>query len=120
MSEELEAITLESSIENILDIIKVFGKQKDGRYIITENALNAIEQALTPPTVDEVCDALSEWFKEKYKHVKEVIYRENHFVLSYDSGGFSSITDFTVMLLNEAPHLITMIGRFYESESERE
>jgi len=117
MSEELEAITLESSIENILDIIKVFGKQKDGRYIITENALNAIEQALTPPTVDEVCDALSEYGK-KTGDWEKVWFKDNTFyadewTLCYmnKNGGLELSSD-----IDAKSHIL--LGRFYESEAQ--
>ena len=116
MSEELKAITLESSIENILDIIKVFGKQKDGRYIITENALNAIEQALTPPTADEVAKALGEYFNDNVIYEKE----DKGFTFSKYSPYICHIENEIIIInyIKLPPHLITMIGRFYESESE--
>lgn len=82
-----------------------------------DNFYEPIKQALTPPTADEVCEAL-------IKHIKrEVTYRDKGFYIVCDNGlylitkiqsGGHMVFDLTYTL---PPHLITLIGRFYEGES---
>ena len=62
-------------------------------------------KSLTPPTADEVCKALSEYYKTKVIHERGIFYK--------NAGG----NTYDIVILNElfnTPHLITMIGRFYE------
>ena len=63
------------------------------------------KQVLTPPTADEVCKALSEYY---YKEVK---YSNRTFFIVED-GKWSMIV---INRLMESPHLIILLGRFYES-----
>lgn len=94
--------------------------------------LNKIEKALTPPTSDEVCEALSEYYgvevlHNTYEHddinetfMRDAFYRVKikfdmdgkPYKVKHDivAGGVDGIT------LNAwlPPYLITMIGRFYE------
>lgn len=76
MSKELEAL------ERILDgTVSVFNL--DDYYIVSEfvdeEDLDIIKQALTPPTADEVCKALSEWVDENdnITYPNEIYYDEN-------------------------------------------
>ena len=77
--------------------------------------------SLTPPTADEVCQALSEHFKEKVVYVE--LERAFKFTEGNRKGGYLTrcnkyhntygITGYAL-----PPHLITMIGRFYEVQDE--
>lgn len=69
---------------------------------------NEIRQALTPPTVDEVCDALSEYMEE------EVIYKEKRF--SANAWVICGINKKGLIYINEEllPKLGKMIFEFYE------
>lgn len=97
---------------------------QDEMQIDFDKALSIIKQALTPPTEQEVCEALSEWLKEDKPElwVKKV---------QHDTGGFHYYNneDYEVYLVEYddidktmfftqwlPPHLITMIGSFYEGE----
>lgn len=71
----------------------------------------SLRQALTPPTADEVCEALSEYFIDKYICV------DNKF---YNYGGnepkavIYKINCSVVIRYDLPPRIITLIGRFYE------
>lgn len=78
--------------------------------------LNKIEKALTPPTADEVCEALSEYFdRNVYYESGRFLYRKEEFynqpfIIAYKYK--SGLVELTKNVL--PPHLITLIGRFYE------
>ena len=93
MSKELEALNrIFNGMSNNVGYIKYF-----------EN----IRQALTPPTSDEVCEALSKLTR------MSVYYNNGKFRFHGDK--FGEIVD-----LNDLPpHLITLIGRFYEGLEEK-
>lgn len=73
-----------------------------------------LELVLHTPTVDELCKALSEQLKQKVSYgAKQFYYKiENTecvmFVTETYGDGLWSINEYL------PPHLITMIGRFYE------
>lgn len=81
--------------------------EKDNYYKVAPYQLDMIEQTLTPPTTEEVCEALSEYLGE------EVYYKEDRF---FDD--FRTIAIFVgcraLIHIPLPPRLITMIGRFYE------
>ena len=86
------------SISNIMvlkhpNIITLFGK---------------LEQALTPPTADEVCKALGEHYDRKVKYINK------RFRRFYSNCDRNEIIDLQSLI--RFPHLITLIGRFYEGE----
>ena len=87
-------------------------------YDTVRDYIKRTNKLLTPPTEEEVCEALSEYFRNDMKHCEEVIFRQNKFIIVFESGGYSNVIDFTRQLLEEAPYLITMIGRFYEGLSD--
>ena len=71
-----------------------------------------IEQALTPPTEEEVCEALSEYYGF------EVVHEGLDFIPKIEHDYYYEVVSvadnrivFTAPL---PPHLVTMIGRFYE------
>ena len=71
-----------------------------------------IEQALTPPTAEEVCKALSEYygFEVMYKGL-DFFPKERLSCLTCVVAMVDGCIDFADPL---PPHLITLIGRFYE------
>ena len=92
--------------------------QLDLDYVSKHNLmddLREIKQALTPPTADEVIKALSEHYKhyDIYVSTTNTIYiKEDGYSIYeiYCNDGLLEIDD-----SNLPPHLITMIGKFYES-----
>lgn len=71
----------------------------------------------TPPTEQEVCEALSEYFKKDVKfskETKEFYYWEDEYMTvfiteTYGDGRYN-------LGVYLPPHLITLIGRFYEAQ----
>ena len=90
----------------------------------TVRVLKQLKNELTPPTADEVCKALSEYYE--LKEDESVFYRSNtkEFVIDTSMVGFEDeicimLPNFTIAFYHDLPpHLITMIGRFYEGEIE--
>ena len=76
--------------------------QKKHNIEFHTDELEYIKKALTPPTADEVCKALSEYLK------RNVYYEDGMFKVHSDVYG--EIVDLNTL----PPHLITLIGRFYE------
>ena len=78
--------------------------------------VETLEKALTPPTAEEVCDELSKLIGNAYYENK--IFYENELkieeicYLARDMGKNIDIIRFNNYSL--PPHIITMIGRFYE------
>ncbi len=73
----------------------------------------AIERALTPPTADDVCKALSEYFGFSFYYQDNFFYRSDgiKYIYPLKVSGFTEIQLYDGHL---PPHLITLIGRFYE------
>ena len=74
-----------------------------------------IKQALTPPTADEVSKALSEYLKCEVRYDDEtfIANRIEHIIV-YKSNMLKGLK-FEYVL---PPHLITMIGQFYEAQND--
>ena len=112
MSKELEALR------------EIFNGMYNKQGFIKE--FKAIERALTPPTADEVCEALSEALKQNVYYEKNVYHKQSAFLYrkeEYYNQPFlvaykykSGLIEMTKNIL--PPHLITMIGKFYESLEE--
>jgi len=92
-----------------------------------ERLLANVKKALTPPTEEEVCEALSEWLDvENIIHYGKVRKSDGGFYFYNEEDYDDYIVEYdeinkTLLFTNYLPiNLITMIGRFYESESERE
>lgn len=76
-----------------------------------------IKELKKPPTAEEVCDVLSKYFNVK------VCYTNNQFIMLDDNlknNIIVTLFDGDKLLFNFyyglPPHLITMIGRFFEGE----
>jgi len=84
--------------------------------------LRDLKQALTPPTSDDVCKALSEYIKKPITYYSSskrfaIMCANDYYEIARLHNNNEITFDITYCL---PPHLITMIGRFYESESEKE
>ena len=78
-------------------------------------SIKIIEQVLTPPTADEVCKALSDYFGFDYYYQDGYFYKSNgiKYIYPLKVSGFTEIQLYDGHL---PPHLITLIGRFYEAQ----
>jgi len=72
-----------------------------------------LKKALTPPTQEEVCKALSEHF-----HSDSVRYSNITLMFEMYDQIICKISQFGIVYFMDGlpPHLITLIGRFYEGE----
>ena len=96
---------------------------------ITFNHLYTLEKALTPPTSEEVCKEIEKWLESQKITVtaraKRVVYSGQSQIFQTD--GFEPVglcggRDGRVAFLDRlvlSPHLLTLIGRFYESEAKK-
>lgn len=105
------------------NILNVFNELENNLKCI-ENAykdrlLSLIKKALTPPTADEVCKALSECEKRNVFYSEDT---QEFYYLEYEgkNGEYSQFITETygdglwTLGVYLPPHLITLIGRFYE------
>ena len=118
MSKEIEALEV---LQNYVQVNETLETQEP--YL---KRLDAIRKALTPPTEQEVCEALGEYYDTK------VYYEEQEFGTSFylgkvkkDMNGKECTVKRTIVVSYEGeigwnaslpPHLITLIGRFYEGK----
>ena len=84
-------------------------------------SIKIIEQVLTPPTTDEVCEALSEFYGKKVIYVADVKKFAYEGVdgwqeICYFGKNFKG--DVIRFSFSLPPRLITLIGRFYEGLEE--
>jgi hypothetical protein len=98
------------SKELINKIEKVF---KDSTYCGWGSVLEELKQALTPPTQEDVCKALNEYINGKVfiSTNNMICIRHKEYDVNIDF--FDDEIDFDGLTL--PPHLITLIGRFYEN-----
>ena len=111
------------------DLEKLISVTCDG-----ERLLARVKKALTPPTEQEVCEALSEWYGADIKHdyhqhddINEVYMHDQFYFrkIKRDIDGKQYTIHKSIVVGDEnglsfnaylPPHLITLIGRFYESK----
>ena len=94
------------------------------KYLVMEQSLTELEELKRYPTADEVCEALSEWLKEELPTLW-------NYKIYHDNGGFHYYNneDYEIYFVDYdevferiffprylPPHLITLIGRFYEAQ----
>ena len=109
MSKELEALEKLGEKERITGV-------KNACYLVdkikNDSEFETVKQALTPPTVDEVCKALSEYLKE------EIIYESTSFLYKGSYAEVCALGNLNGVYFSThlPPHLIALIGRFYEGE----
>jgi len=118
MSKELEAGKNEMATLEMLLMAKEKGLSLevhgDGMIgMIGTNGLDKIIKALTPPTEQEVCEALSEYSNKK------VYYENGKFEVGKYEPSICYLQEDNIVWFNWfklPPHIITMIGRFYEGK----
>ena len=117
MSKELEA--LERLFSNLDKYMGYYDEQDCHVENGGELDYDLVKKALTPPTADEVCKALSDYFGFNYYYQDEFFYKSdgNKYVYLLKVSGFTEIQLYDGHL---PPRLVTLIGRFYEGlEDER-
>ena len=104
-------------LERIKNYAEIFEDKEEQKVILKQ--LDIIRTHLVPPTVDEVCKALSEHEK------RNVVYNDKtheFYYLEYE-GKIGEYSQFITETYGDGlwslgvylpPHLITLIGRFYE------
>ena len=117
-TEQAEKIALE--LNDYIANISVYSLDKEtitmpkSQYDKFERELMALNKALTPPTADEVCEAFGKHFRAeiyydgvgKFYHMR---YTRMQFNISYLNEDGNVVFNYDL-----PPHLITLIGRFYE------
>ena len=112
MSKEMEALNELSHRLASVDTSKTI---EEAHY----DVFPIIRKSLTPPTTDEVCEALSGWFDENfYYDVNQKVFypmdlKGQHSVVKMKKNEIHFGVWYTM-----PPHLITLIGRFYEGLEE--
>lgn len=108
--------TPKEALKGMCDLSKV--KYDDFRMWVglkgeVEHALNELEILKSYPTVDEVCEALSEelnqvvtLYDNRFTGNDETIC----YTWKFPNGHINLVFDYEIL----PPHLITLIGRFYE------
>lgn len=118
MSKALEVIKNNVDIKKALGFAQACGYHADVQYAL-EKAVK-LEQALTPPTEQEVCEALGEYLKRDVKYDGEYFYysEEKRYYGECDEiiCGWSYSPKELSFEKNLPPHLVTMIGKFYEGK----
>jgi hypothetical protein len=76
---------------------------------LKESILDKLKLINATPTEEEVCKALSEYWGNPVKYNKE----KRLFVMYMEDGRW--VTFDMLRVRHRAPHLITLIGRFYSS-----
>ena len=117
-----EFIALEKMYKRLLYLSNLINHNKTASELGINSVTHylTVKNALTPPTEEEVCKALSEYLKGK------VIYKNSDFYvvgddwkefligLTKDEKG-NYVIDFWVD--NFPPHIVIMVGRFYEGKN---
>ena len=105
MNKELEALDW---IENIFE---------EHQVQLPDVELTLIREAITPPTADEVCLSIMKHYESKIVFYNELAKTFNEVHLTRNEEVVSNYANGEVGINYNAlpPHLITMIGKFYES-----
>jgi len=117
MSKELEAFqNIKLALAKHLSEDTGVSVEKHLEYIENDTDIENVGKALTPPTEEEVCELLS-----KHYNGYDVYFRQatQEFIIESE---FAGIEDTAAYKRNEnifielplPPHLITLIGKFYE------
>jgi len=90
------------------------------------NEVDIVLEALAPPTEEEVCEALGEYYGKKVIYVERTLYAYVRFhiegkkvhqpISRLEEGKINIIRIYEPL----PPHLITLIGRFYEGKANDE
>ena len=116
-------MTLKEALLNLVTLMRDeynFPFNLTTEYKSLKQAINELEELKKSPTVEEVCEALSQFYKEQvsYSNIRNnhLFYFEKHRLgivmlqhenIKFIQGDYHKTNDLP-------PHLITFIGRFYE------
>jgi hypothetical protein len=75
--------------------------------------LERLQKALTQPTQEEVCKALSDYYKEKVEYINHQFY---WLMPSGDDLVYQEVK-ISKLILDKRFDLVTLIGRFYKGET---
>lgn len=118
MSKELDEYLKELFKKEETDLHPVYAKILRNEKLCVYDQI-IIKQALTPPTEQEVCEALGEYLERKVTY--NASYQSFNDLIDGKWMRIATLTRGKVSItLYLPPHLITLISRFYEKESERE
>jgi len=80
-------------------------------------AIMELVERATPPTVDDVCGALSEYFDEKVIYIDNQGFCFEESMLAIVIGGFECNTYYVIIQDNIGlpPLILAMIGQFYDN-----
>ena len=109
MTKELEAL------EYIGKNYEYIDKHQRPNLLNIADEYNIIKKALTPPTSEEVCEALREWFKKQKIDDDGIKYDKKY--KAFVNGSFILVNYIDDMLLFEVllpSQLLIMLGKFYE------
>ena len=118
MSKELEAMKgIKQAIAEHLHKQTGVSVEKHFEYLQNDTEISIVEQALTPPTADEVCLAIMKHYESKIVFYNEMAKTFNEVHLTRNEEVVSNYANGEVGINYNAlpPRLITMIGKFYES-----
>ena len=109
---------------NILQTNAVEGLEQTQNTIDSQKCIDNIRKYVTPPTSEDVCEALSEWVGRDVKYNQDL----NEFYYEWRTNGEDGIAMIVGNSLGKVkfyretfiPHLITLIGRFYEEVENNE
>ena len=112
MNKELEGFkkSLDTMIGNQVDVIGMS---------LTRDTANLLASLLTPPKADEVCKAFGECYKQQVYYLKDNYhngfhFKDSWFIVKFEDGVVHFTVNSFIMANSLPPHLITLIGKFYE------
>ena len=125
MSKELEILKNRNEklkLNHFIGNRKIADEEIKDITIAIDDVIKELEKALTPPTKEEICKALSDFLK------REVVFEDGCFLYHWNFNGVAGLAcivkyDYWLGFVifyewNLPPHIITMIGRFYESQGD--
>jgi len=121
MNKELESLkAIESVIDLADDSVNTYtamGRELEEAIVRIRGDIKSLRKALTPPTADEVCLAIMKHYESKIVFYNEMAKTFNEVHLTRNEEVVSNYANGEVGINYNAlpPHLITMIGKFYES-----
>lgn len=100
---------------------EIYENQKEEYgYDVIESTIDiSLENKKRIPTEGEVCKSFERFFKDHgMTGVRSVSKNEETGVIcvNFDGGGKSSVLDYSPMIIEKKPSLITMIGAYYEKQ----
>lgn len=120
MSKELEALDgIKKVLAKYISEKTGVSEEKHFEYLQYDTEIDLVTKALTPPTADEVCKALSQFDDfDKVEYDEQTKTFSSGEIICYIGYDFSSDKCKTTIIFNYdlPPHLITLIGRFYEAQ----